>query len=1035
MLYPKNQKPELEGQLFVNPASEYRATPFWAWNGDLQIQPLLEQIDIFKKMGMGGFHMHARAGLKTPYLNRHFMSCVEACCEKAEKEGLLAWLYDEDRYPSGPAGGIVTRNPAFTRRYMRVTPFAYGEEGETETPFRGFPRLHGTLVSRYDVELDAGSCLKSYRRLKDGESASGRLWYAYFEVQPPTTDISQTYVDTLNPRAIQEFARVTYDVYKDHVGKYFGGVVPAIFTDEPQYATETTLSFAGGLQDIILPWTDDFAETFSLACGSDILDALPEIIWNLPEGFSRSRFLYHDHVAERYVGAFCDTLGAWCEKNNIMFTGHIMSEGSLSGQTMRSGEAMRAYRSFQLPGIDVLGLHKLEYTTAKQAQSSARQQGAPGVLSELYGVSGWDFDFRGFKLQGDWQAATGVTVRVPHHSWYTMSGRAKRYYPGSIGYQAPWWEEYKLLEDHFARLNTALTRGKPVVRVGVIHPIESLWVNYGPTDQSGAVIDRIEDNFSGLINTLIEGLIDFDFISEARFPQLCPAGSNPLRVGKMSYDAVVVPGLHTIRPGTLERLAAFKAGGGRLIFMGGCPEYVDAKKSGEAAELYNSSETISFDGTALVEKLQSLRFVEITLPNGSRAKHIIHTERDDGNGKWLFFATTRGQPSPDVDIPNQAIKFNVGQKFETEILGFTIHGEYALEEYDTITGRIRPLPAGYRDGKTIFSRRWHMHDSLLLKLSPGRNQGNVAPAVSFPAEAGRIFGKVMVSLDEPNVLLLDMAEYSLDNGPMRPLEDILKIENICRAECGLPLRRFFNPSDNSRGTEKHSVTLRFRIQSEIKVEGSAIALEEPAGTRILFNGKEISSSADGWYTDKSIQTVRLPPLNTGENIIELCLPMDDAMPFEYCYLLGDFGVTVAGTDKKIIAPVRELAFGSWVYQGLPFYGSNVTYHIKAETKGGICLRVPHYRGALMRVWVDGIDRGTIAFSPYSLELPDLTPGEHEFDIKLYGTRQNCFGPLHHLGSIPFSQGPDSWRSDRDLWNYEYHLSDKGIMGSPRIYRL
>jgi hypothetical protein len=58
-------------------------------------------------------------------------------------------------------------------------------------------------------------------------------------------------------------------------------------------------------------------------------------------------------VAERFVGAFCDTLGNWCEENGIMFTGHVMSEGSLEGQTMRCGEAMRCYL-LPASGIDVL---------------------------------------------------------------------------------------------------------------------------------------------------------------------------------------------------------------------------------------------------------------------------------------------------------------------------------------------------------------------------------------------------------------------------------------------------------------------------------------------------------------------------------------------------------------------------------------------------------------------------------------------------------------------------------------------------------
>ena len=37
-----------------------------------------------------------------------------------------------------------------------------------------------------------------------------------------------------------------------------------------------------------------------------------------------------------------------------MLTGHMMEEPTLKSQTAALGEAMRSYRSFQLPGIDML---------------------------------------------------------------------------------------------------------------------------------------------------------------------------------------------------------------------------------------------------------------------------------------------------------------------------------------------------------------------------------------------------------------------------------------------------------------------------------------------------------------------------------------------------------------------------------------------------------------------------------------------------------------------------------------------------------
>lgn len=174
--------------------------------------------------------------------------------------------------------------------------------------------------------------------------------------------------------------------------------MPSIFTDEPQFPRKTTLGFAGEKKDVVLPWTDDLPETYAASYGEDLMARLPELIWEKPDGeVSRARYRYHDHIAERFASAFADTCGAWCRENGILLTGHMMEEPTLHSQTAALGEAMRSYRSFGLPGIDMLCDYR-EYTTAKQAQSASRQFGCPGVLSELYGVTNWDFDFRGHKL-------------------------------------------------------------------------------------------------------------------------------------------------------------------------------------------------------------------------------------------------------------------------------------------------------------------------------------------------------------------------------------------------------------------------------------------------------------------------------------------------------------------------------------------------------------------------------------------------------------------------------------------------------------
>ena len=87
-----------------------------------------------------------------------------------------------------------------------------------------------------------------------------------------------------------------------------------------------------------------------------------------------------------------------------------------------------------------------------------------------------------------------------------MAGEAKRDYPASINYQSPWWREYSYVENHFARVNTAMTRGKPIVKVAVVHPIESYWLHWGPSEQTALERDQLDQNGSRIVGEKAEDL-------------------------------------------------------------------------------------------------------------------------------------------------------------------------------------------------------------------------------------------------------------------------------------------------------------------------------------------------------------------------------------------------------------------------------------------------------------------------------------------------------------------------------------------------
>src|SRR5207249_105189 len=150
----------------------------------IDVPQLLRQIDHLQAMGFGGFNIHARTGLSDEYLGEAFMAAVVACTEKAAAQGMLSWLYDEDRWPSGAAGGLVTRDVRHRVKHLLWTCAPYVEPppprgvGDYTTPMR---TEDGVLLARYEVVLDKDGCLARYRRLKDSDKAAvdARIWYAY----------------------------------------------------------------------------------------------------------------------------------------------------------------------------------------------------------------------------------------------------------------------------------------------------------------------------------------------------------------------------------------------------------------------------------------------------------------------------------------------------------------------------------------------------------------------------------------------------------------------------------------------------------------------------------------------------------------------------------------------------------------------------------------------------------------------------------------------------------------------------------------
>ena len=1030
-------------QSFKNPTSEYRGKPFWAWNGDLEPEELRRQIRIFRQMGMGGAFLHSRVGLATEFLGEAWFECIRACVDECRQLGLEAWLYDEDRWPSGAAGGLVTKDPRY-RMQMLVMDIIQPKD------FKWKKNLLGAWQCQ--MQKDAVVNLEPLSKGEKPHPASGNKILSIYPILSPRSSWynGYTYLDTMSEEAVKKFIQVAYQPYKRQVGKDFGKVIPGVFTDEPNYflllqPLENETSHA------VLPWTKNLLSIFKKRYGYDLTEHLPELFFDLENHrISSARYHYYDCLTHLFTHYFARLVGRWCEKNNLLFTGHILLEESLRTQTIAVGSTMRFYEHMQAPGIDVLTQHTYEYDTAKQCASVANQMGRKWLLSELYGCTGWDFSFEGHKAIGDWQTALGVNLRCHHLSWYTMKGEAKRDYPASIFFQSPWWEYYRVIEDYYSRLHVALTQGKPVRRLLVIHPIESAWIRYRPPisgihdlvhpDENSKAVLELDQKMTHLRNWLLEGHIDFDYGDEEMLSRLGSVRkAKPgalLRLGKADYDAVLVSPQLTIRKTTLDILEQFKRVGGEVIFAGQPPEFVDGMVSKDAMQVAGKCTQVHFNRKSVFyAMLGYASCVSIQDERGREVRSILYMLREDKDRHILFICNTNRKKAIPylkikvrvVDHKGKVVEWNpmTGERWGVKSLRL---GEWVEFETD--------LPA---TGSRLFS-----FEAATTKLKEPLKQ-----KVKWIEQAKQSLGKpVGIQLSEPNVLVLDRPAYKIAGERWKGPQEILKIDDRVRAKLGIPQRgcQMVQPWAQKKSKQEPYIQLSLRYSIQVKDLPRTpihLVMETPERFKMSLNGVSVSVDTEhGWWVDPALRKIPIDPSNLRQGINELLLEIDfrPSDDLEAIFLIGDFGVTVSNLDCILTTPPKALKVGNWVSQKLPFYGGAVTYRYKAKPelqKGNrVILSAPDFKGGLIRVLVEGKQAGFLPWPPYEVDITDsLSEDEVEIALEVFGSRRNCFGPLHLKNPEPKWVGPLEYRTEGEEWQEDYHLKPCGLFKTPDlIYR-
>ncbi|MBN1557028.1 MAG: hypothetical protein JW951_02645 [Lentisphaerae bacterium] len=1024
---------------FRNPGSACRGAPLWAWNGALEPDALRRQVRLMHRMGLGGFFMHSRVGLDTPYLSDAWFACINACIDEADRLGMRAWLYDEDRWPSGAAGGLVTREPRYRMRHLEMAvlrrPAKLTWSGDVLAVFTA--RVRGDTVAGVE---------RLPRGRRPGRLGRGRSLLVFRHVVQPCSSWfnGRAYLDTLNPKAVRAFIRVTHEAYRRRCGEHFGGRVPGIFTDEPN------VRYGGAPA-----WTDALPAVFRRRYGYDLLDHLPELFFDI-EGreVSRARYHYFDCVTHLFVSAFARQIGAWCERHGLLHTGHVLYEDSLSLQSRWVGSAMRFYEHMQAPGMDLLTERWRVYDTAKQVASAARQFGRTWRLSETYGCTGWDFPLRGHKALGDWQAALGINLRCQHLAWYTMLGEAKRDYPAGIFYQSPWWPLYGKVEDYFARIFAVMTRGTEVRDVLVVHPLESVWALLRERCPGEARVRALDAMLPALRDTLLDASLDFDYGDEeimSRHGRVSGRdGAVRLHVGQAAYRVAVVPPLRTIRGSTVRLLDRFRRRGGTVIFAGNAPDHVDARPSRAAAALAERCLNAPAKGAALARAVAPRgRRLSIRDGRGREIAPALYLLREDRGAAYLFVVNTgvtraqRRRLDVNEDVPVAARRAAFP---EVRIRG--------LEGFD---GRPVELDPDSGEAFAASARRrgagWEIRTDLpalgsRLFMIPRRQARPPARRKTLRPVRTRALRKTAwpVTRSEPNVLVLDRPRYRIDGGRWHAETEILKVDFAVRDALGVPRRggRMVQPwaRQAPRAPKRATVELRYTFRADALPDGEVfLGIERPATYTMALNGRTVSAdTASGWWCDRSLERVPVEPalLRRGTNTIELTCRYDETHPgLEIVYLLGAFGVRVQGAAARLTPVPKTLRIGNWVTQGLPFYSGSVAYHasLRPALKRGerLFLTVPRYAGTAVRVSVNAEPAGIIAWEPNEVELtPWAGRGSLRLRIEVMGHRRNSHGPLHLADPHPAWTGPAQFVTEGAAWSDAYRLVPCGLLAAPRL---
>jgi hypothetical protein len=998
---------------FKEPPAEYTTAPFFVWDGEITREEIEKDLVSFSEAGSKQVFVHPRPGLITEYLSDEWFNLFKFTVDKGKELGMKVWIYDENSYPSGFAGGHVPDQ----------MPESYNQgQGLRMTRVDNLP----DTASKYFLclkEDDSGKFINITDALNQEMGKAGKYilfsksyngkspWYGGF-----------SYVDLLYPGVTQKFIELTMKGYERTAGSEFGKTIPGTFTDEPQ------INSPGGIR-----WTPDLFGKFREKWHYDLESNLPSLFEETGE-WKTVRHNYTQTLLDLFITRWAKPWYAYCEEKGLEFTGHYWEH---EWPNMRpGGDNMAMYAWHHVPAIDMLFNQWNDSTpnaqfgnirSIKELASAANQTGRLRKLSETYGGSGWEVSFTDMKRNGDWEYALGVNLMNQHLTYFTMAGARKYDYPPTFDYHEPWWQDYRYINDHYARLSLALSSGVQKNDILVLEPTTTAWL-YDSYAKRNQKVRDIGQAFQSFITGLEKSQVEYDLGSENIIGYMGDAERNALTVGKASYSRVVIPPMtENLDIETYKLLEKFVAHGGTLIAFS-TPELVDGKPHPGLQEFLRKRAdkiiTIGELNSEIIEKY--FRDKDLKLENVSGGQ-LYHQRRKLSDGQLVF-------------LVNSSLK-------EQNSGSLTLKGKNAAE-LNTLSGKIGRYPSTTDNDNITLSWSLPPAGSLLLFVSD--KDLSIPEAVKPKSEfkAVESASPMIVSRETDNAIMLDFCDVEIAGETTRDVHTFYAADKVFRHygfngnpwNSSVQFRKNIVEKDTFGVNTGFSATYNFNVRGKFDPSGIRAVIERASLWKVSINGIEIKPEAGQWWLDRSFNVFSIGQfIRTGGNSITISTsPMKVHAEIEPVYILGNFSVYPAAKGWEITSPQKEYSAGSWKVQGLPYYSWGMTYSREfnvENAEGSWEVGTGKWNGTVAEVYVNGTKAGLIAFPPYRADVTGfIKAGVNKIDIKVIGSLKNLQGP-HHNNPAPGLTSPGSWRNvKRYPAGSEYQMIDYGLFEDFTLYR-